>query len=149
MPKKYFVLILSVIVVLLCNSSCKKSSSGKTPEQLLTANTWKMMKDSGTLGTNAWYYVRGGSSNTVNLDNDSIRFNLNNTGVYHANGTSQNFSWNFTNSTKTELSWVVDLSSVTTITWNIQTLNATTLTYIETYDESGTSWYGVITRAPN
>jgi len=149
MQKKYLILALAAIAILLCDNACKKSSSGKTPEQLLTANTWKMMKDSGTLGTTPYYYVRGGSSNTVNLDNDSIRFSLNNTGTYYANGMNLPFTWNFSNSAKTELTWVVDLTSVTTITWNIQTLNSATLTYIETYDQSGISWYGLITRAPN
>jgi hypothetical protein len=149
MQKKYLVLILSVIAIL-CNSSCKKSSSGKTPEQLLTANTWKMMKDSGTLGTTPYYYVRGGSSNTTNLDGDSIKFDLNNTGIYYGNGSSKSFTWNFANSAQNELTWVVDLSSITTtVTWNIQTLNSTQLTYIETYDQAGVSWYGVISRSPN
>ncbi|HLX92983.1 MAG TPA: hypothetical protein VKR32_14965 [Puia sp.] len=121
-------------------------------KHLILIGTWKMMKDSGTLGTTSFYYVRGGNSNTVTLDGDSIKFNLNNTGVYYSNGLSspQDFTWSFSNSAKTEITWVVDLSSITTtVTWNIQTLNSTQLTYIETYDQSGTSWYGVITRAPN
>src|ERR1700691_4567503 len=117
MNKKYFILTLSAITILICISSCKKSSSGKTPEQLLTANTWKMMKDSGTLGTSPFYYVRGGGSNTANLDNDSIKFNLNNTGVYFTDGMNVNITWNFSNTAKTDLTWVVDLTSVTTISW--------------------------------
>ncbi len=108
---------LSVItIVLFTLISCKKdcpaptSPEVKTKEELLTAKTWKLdnmriLRSNGT----ADFYQRGGASNTFNGNADSIRLNLNNTGVfYDFLGATYTATWNFTNSEKTKMTLVIN-----------------------------------------
>jgi len=114
---------LSVIsIALFTLFSCKKDDpitiQAKTPEELLTAKTWKLgemrvvRSNSGTTD----YYKRGGTSNTFNGDSDSARFNLNNTGIfYDFLGATYTMTWNFTNSEKTRMIQVINKPTPVTI----------------------------------
>jgi hypothetical protein len=116
--------ILSVICIALFTfSSCKKDcptttpTQVKTPEELLTARTWKLddmriLRSNGTTD----YYKRGGTSNTFNGDADSLKFNLNNTGVFHDFlGATYTTTWSFTNSEKTKMTLVINKTSPLTL----------------------------------
>ena len=79
--------------------------------ELLTANSWKMQEFRGVIGNTITYYLRGGSGNTENYDNEYITFNANKTGIlYDAEGTTHQITWDFSNSNNTGLTFVVQNS---------------------------------------
>ena len=62
------------------------------------------------------YYKRGGVSNTFNGNSDSLRFNLNNTGVfYDFLGATYTMTWNFTNSEKNRMTLVINKPTPLTV----------------------------------
>jgi hypothetical protein len=76
--------------------------------QLLSANSWKIQEIRGVVGNTITYYLRGGSSNTDNYDNEYITFNSNKTGIYFDfNGGTHQITWDFSNTNNTKLSFVV------------------------------------------
>ena len=105
--------------------SCKKDDTVttttpcviKTSEELLTAKTWKLgnmrvLRNNGTTD----YYKRGGASNTFNGDSDSLKFSLNNTGVFiDYLGSTYTTTWNFTNSEKTTMTLVINKPTPLTV----------------------------------
>ncbi len=113
-----------IVIVLFALISCKKDCPAppapppvKTPEELLTAKTWKLdnMRIQRSNGTTD-FYQRGGASNTFNGDKDSIRLNLNNTGVfYDFLGVTYTATWNFTNSGKTKMTLVINQATPLTL----------------------------------
>lgn len=105
---------------------------------ILTANSWKIQFNRSVIGNDTFYYVRGGTSNSINFDNEYITFNTNNTGTYTDNfGTQTTFTWNFTNATNTTLSWTWNLSTPIVVFWeNIYYKNGT-LRYDEYSNRSG------------
>jgi hypothetical protein len=76
--------------------------------QLLTGNSWKIQELRGVLGNTNVYYLRGGSSNTQNMDNDYITFKADKTGTYvdAASGTHA-ITWDFSNSANTQITFVI------------------------------------------
>ena len=87
---------------------------------ILSAHSWKVLEERGVNGGSLLYYLRGGTGNTINLDNEFITFNSNNTGTLTIqSGNTYSFTWNFVNSTNTKLTWTVQNSPATyTITWD-------------------------------
>ena len=86
MQLKFLVVALALITI----SSCEKDSTKpeapepKTPEEILTGNTWKADEIRTQLSNNTvTYYKRGGTTNTINYDSDSLKFNNDNTGIYY------------------------------------------------------------------
>src|SRR6476620_9541219 len=65
--------------------------------QALTAQPWRVYEQRGVLGNTVVYYLRGGSANTVNFDNFSLKFNADGTGTHTNNGSSLNLTWTFAN----------------------------------------------------
>ena len=87
---------------------------------ILTANPWKAIYDRATVGGNMLFYQRGGTNNTMNLDNEYITFKSDNTGVYTDNsGTQATFTWHFTNATNTSIELLSNLSSNVNVWENI------------------------------
>ena len=141
-----FIIFFSLIVIAY---SCTKSQAGKTPELLLTGNAWKVKEVRGVLGNAIVVYVRGGTSNTLNLDNEHILFKLDSTGVYTDNaGNQSTFTWSFTNSQKTTLTWIVQFSQLTTINWEILTLSKDSIKYNEYYTSGSQNEYSTEVRTP-
>jgi hypothetical protein len=141
-----YIIFLSLVVIV---NSCTKSQVGKTPEQLLTANAWKATEVRGVFGNAIVLYVRGGTSNTLNLDNEHILFKLDSTGTYTDNsGGQSSFTWSFTNSQKTTLTWVVQFNPVTTVNWEILTLSKDSIKYNEYYTSGSQNEYATEVRIP-
>ncbi len=74
----------------------------------------------GVRGGAVLYYLRGGSSNTENLDNEYIKFNADNTGEYHENGgIVRNITWAFANTNNTKLNiFFTNTPANFTVTWD-------------------------------
>ena len=106
--------------------------------QLITANSWKVYEERGVAGGAIVYYLRGGSSNTQNLDNEYITFNANGTGTWvHNSGATVNISWVFANAQNTKLVWTAMNTPATfNITWdNIRYKN--NMLYFDQYYTDG------------
>jgi len=89
--------------------------------QLLTANSWKLQEYLGNEGNNKVFYVRGGSGNTFNYDNEYIFFRADNTGGYFDPnvGVTNSLTWNFANDSKTKIIYTVSFpTGATVITWD-------------------------------
>lgn len=88
--------------------------------QRLTANQWKLQELRGVAGNANVLYVRGGSANTSNYDNEYAVFNANGTGTYYdPNGFSSSFTWSFSNTANTKLVRTIAFPTVTTVvTWD-------------------------------
>lgn len=119
-------------------------------EQILTQKVWKSNEVRTQLGNNTTqYYLRGGGSNTVNYDSDSLKFNSNNTGTYYYLGSQYSTTWNFTDALKTKLTLVVNFGSQTTLYWeNVNICNSTYLRYTQ-YTTTGTTYMSSILRITN
>ncbi len=71
---------------------------------LICADSLQIEEVRGVRGGSIFYYLRGGSSNTQSYDNEFIKFNTDNTGLYHQDdGTERIITWNFVNSDNTKL----------------------------------------------
>jgi hypothetical protein len=106
--------------------------------ELLVANSWKMQEMRGVLGGTKRYYLRGGSANTENLDNEYIAFNQNGTGTYVENNSIQHsITWSFSNDAHTKLALILSNTPTTfTITWdNIRYKNKSL--YFDSYYTDG------------
>ncbi len=149
-----FGIFISCLVIFF-NITCSKSSSKplKTPEQILTANSWMIYEDNGSYGTTTIDYKRGRDPllNTQNLDGDSIRFNIDSTGTQWITG-SQNFpiTWEFTTQQKNKLSFTLTYPSFSVFyTWDFTVLTQDTLKYIVHYSVNGTNDSETVVRIPS
>lgn len=100
--------------------------------QLLTGTSWKVQEMRGVVGGAITYYLRGGSSNTENFDNEYITFNSNKTGIYFdANNAMHQMTWDFSNANNTKLTFIVSnpspLPPQTTIWENLRYKNGALL----------------------
>ena len=123
--------------------------ANKSPEELLTAKTWKadeirtQLSDGGTQ-----YYKRGMLGNTVNYDTDSLQFNLNNTGLYFYSDLQYEVTWNFINPEKTKITLVINFSPPLTI--HMENINLTENSYTYSQYITGTgSYLASCRRTPN
>jgi hypothetical protein len=91
-------------------------------DSILTSHPWKFQELRAVYGGSMVYYLRGGSSNTLNYDNEYVVFNADHTGYeYDAAGYLHNIpSWTLTSTDKTTLTFTYyNTPSVTTvITWD-------------------------------
>jgi hypothetical protein len=87
---------------------------------IITANPWKIQEDRGVVGGSLLYYLRGGSNNTQNFDNEYIVFNANKTGThFENNGIQRPITWDFANADQTKLIWTLSNTPATfSITWD-------------------------------
>ena len=116
---------------------------------ILTANPWEVQYDRASAGGTILFYQRGGSGNTIDLDNEYITFNSNNTGTYTDNsGTQTTFTWNFTNATNTTLVWTWNLSPSVTVTWENISYDDNALHYTEYYVNGGVNYLSAVVRIP-
>jgi hypothetical protein len=73
----------------------------------LTLATWQMDESRVIDGNSMFYYKREGQENTINFDNDSYKFNADNTGIYFYNGQEYKFNWKYLNAEKTKMEIVI------------------------------------------
>lgn len=141
--------------LILVMSACSKELTNPVPtnatiEEMLTAKTWKADEIRAQLSNNTTqYYKRGGSSNTVNYDSDSLKFTANNTGTYYYNGTATAITWNFINSEKSKMTIVINYTPTPlTINWEYVNVTENTLKYTQ-HVTAGVSYLASGTRVPN
>ena len=139
-----------VIFAISCKKDCTTTPTPvvKTPEELLTAKTWKADEIRVQQSNNtAQYYKRGVSGTTY--DTDSIKFTISNTGTYYFSGASYTITWNFTDALKTKMTVVINQppSPITVYLENIQ-LADTYFKYAQYYT-GVVSYLASCTRVPN
>jgi hypothetical protein len=146
---------LAIGLILLC--SCKKecpdpqTEVSKTPEELLVAKVWKLdeMRITRSNGTTD-YYKRGGASNSFNGNSDSLKFNINNTGVfYDFLGATYTTTWNFTDAAKSKMTLIIN--SPTPILLYLENIQITKdmFKYVQYITGSGVTYMASVTRVPN
>jgi hypothetical protein len=171
MLKKLFYLspLSFVLIVLLCpavNTSCTKTNADtvtvtktdtlKVAEKdtlittaILTANSWKAIYDRASVGGDSLFYVRGGTGNTIDLDNEYETFNANGTGIYtDNNGNQTTFTWTWSDSTYTRLSWVWNLETPITVRWENLYYDDAAIHYTEYYIQNGNYVLSTEVRVP-
>ena len=127
-------LLLTLLLTSTFFYSCEKDSDtppNKTPEEILTANSWKIEKIR-TLRNGAYYLYQRGSAN-AELDNEYITFNTDHTGTYIANDGAQSAipSWNFVDAAKTQLQFTISFSTPLIVNWENLQLTTTNIKYGE------------------
>jgi len=137
-------------------TACSKESTDPPPttatiEEMLTAKTWKTDEIRSQLSNNTTqYYKRGGSSNTVNYDSDSLKFNSSNTGIHYFNGVATTTTWNFTNAEKSKMTIIINYTPTpVTINWEYINVSPTSLKYTQYSSAGGISYLASGTRVPN
>lgn len=100
-PSRMLTLVFLVVVVF---SSCKKDEDAPSRSELLVAKTWIYQEYYDNFSTTSvrLLYKRGVSGNSLNLDNDYIKFNKDGTFERRdLNGVMQNGTWKYVeNNTK-------------------------------------------------
>ena len=126
MKTTYSLLLILTLFFVACSkdSTTAPIPTPKTTEELLAEKAWKadeirVQQANGIMQ----YYKRGGSTNTVNYDSDSVRFNLNNTGTYYFSGATYTTTWNFVNAEKSKMTLVINYPTPLSI--NIENINIT------------------------
>ena len=88
-------------------SDNSKAVTSKNALALLTANTWIYMKyytSSDTVGSGTLAYKRGRATNTIALDNNTVKFNADGTvDEFDNDGNYIPGTWSFTNDAKTSM----------------------------------------------
>jgi len=130
--------------------SCEKDSDtppSKTPEEILTANSWKIQQIR-TLRVNTYYLYQRGSANTE-LDNEYITFNTDHTGTYIANDGVQSAipSWNFVDAAKTQLQFTISFSTPLVVNWENLQFTTSSIKYGEYHILNGNNM-SIVTRIP-
>jgi len=117
---------------------------------ILTANPWEAIYDRASVGGNILFYERGASGNTMDLDNESITFNANGTGIYTDNsGTQTTLTWSYPDSSYTTLVWIWNQTpQPVTVTWENLSYHDGAIHYTEFYDRSGIWTLGDEIRIP-
>lgn len=147
--------LISIAFLAIIFAACSKdhttpNTPTKTTEELLSAKTWKADEIRVQLSNNTTsYYKRGATTNTVNYDSDSLKFNPDNTGIYYYLGSQYATTWNFVNSDKSKLTVVINYSTPLTI--NFENVNVTEnyFKYAQYATANGISYLSSGTRVPN
>ena len=134
-----FKLLSIILISTIFITSCKSSSVTKT----VTWNTiadmnWEMQEIRFLQQNSPYYYNKTErSGNNMNFDNDYIRFNLDQTGIYHQmDGQEYQIKWKFTNQQNTGIEYTIDLfrnGQPLIVHWDQVQLNGKTLKYSEFY----------------
>src|SRR5689334_5289120 len=112
-----------LMLTLIGATSCDQDNDPvvtQSNDVLLTAHTWKVSEIRSQQSNSAYYYKRGVSGSTIDLDDERIKFNSGGTGVYTGtDGADKALTWSFTNPEKTKLQWTATLigTTPTTVNW--------------------------------
>jgi hypothetical protein len=117
---------------------------------ILTANSWKVSEIAGLVNNSYVNYTRGGSGNTLALDNEYITFNAIGSGTYTVSpGNSNSFTWNFTDATNSTIIWNLNTAvPATIVTWTNVVYKNASISYTESYTTSGSNELASGTRIP-
>jgi len=121
--------------------------------KILTANAWKIKELRGVMNNISVYYLRGGSSNFQNFDNEYILFKSDKTGNYVDNsGGTAALVWNFGSSGTDSTKIVYTLSYPTiasfVVTWDNVVYKNGMIKYDEYYTQNGANAHSQGTRMP-
>lgn len=148
MIRNLLIIALAGIVFMSCEKDCD-TPVNKSVEELLAAKTWKADEVRLQFSNNtSSYYKRGGGSNTVNYDSDSLKFNLNNTGIYYFQGSQFTTTWTLTNGEKTKMTLVINSPLVQTLYLENIAMTETSFRYSQ-YNVAGTAYLASVARLPN
>ena len=151
--KKYLLslLCLSALFFFSCTKDDTPTPPEKSVEQLLTAKTWKMDELRLSTGNDAtqYYYKRGGSSNTINHDSDSIKFNSDKTGLYYYLGSQYSTEWEFTSSDKSKISLIINYDTPETVYWENINVSEDYLKYSQYSLPTSQNYVAIVTRISN
>jgi hypothetical protein len=151
---KFRLALIAFSIIIL--ASCQKdpvtpdTPPVKTIEELLTAKAWKADEIRVQLSNNTTsYYKRGETTNTANYDSDSLKFNLDNTGIYYYLGSQYTTTWNFVNPEKSKMTIILNYS--TPLTNDLENINITEtyFKYAQYSTAGGISYLSSGTRVPN
>ena len=109
-----FKLLSIILISAIFITSCKSSSVTKTvTENTIADMNWEMQEIRFLQQNSPYYYNKTErSGNNMNFDNDYIRFNLDQTGIYHQmDGQEYQIKWKFTNQQNTGIEYTIDLFS--------------------------------------
>lgn len=152
---KFRTLILTLTSALLitfsfsCNKDEVSSPLTKSNEEILLSTPWKLQHIRGVNANQIINYKRGSNGNTENLDNESILFKQDKTGVYTANNGNQHpFTWEFTNAEKSQIVWQVNFTPAVSITWDVYEFEENSLKYSEYFTQGQNNIHNNATRIP-
>lgn len=136
--------LIAIACMVLLQFACSEDAT-----DLLTAHTWRADRVWAQVGNNPLFYKRGNPSSTLKLDQESIRFFKNNTGILTDNhGIETPFSWRFTDSFHKKLETRVQFLPPVTKQWDIFSLKKDQLIYMEKYTQGTTSFMSYEERTP-
>ena len=122
--------------------------------EILASHPWKVQELRAVNEGTIEYYLRGGSSNTINFDNEYTVFNADKTGytVDNAGYTHQISNWDLTTTDKTTLTFIFyDTPTVTSlITWDNIHYKDKNINYDDYYTNNynGQDYHGQEIRTP-
>ena len=147
--KKYLFLLLAFPLLF---AACSKdedpppTEESKSPEELLTAHSWKIQElrwvDQGVM----YYYLRGTPGNGDIVAVEALTFNMDGTGKTHDNTP---LTWQFLDAGKTKLKFTLNFASgPVTVNWEHMVIKATSITYSEYWTRPTGPSIGFGTRVP-
>ena len=147
--KKYLFLLLAMPLFF---SACTKeedpppTEETKTPEDLLTAHSWKIQElrwvDQGTM----YHYLRGTPGNGDIVAVEALTFYTDGTGKTHDNTP---LTWQFLDPAKTKLKFTLTFpSGPVTVNWEHLVIKETSMTYGEYWTRATGPSVGFGTRIP-
>jgi len=110
--------------------------------EVLTANPWMLKEMVAQFGNGRIIYVRGGSHNTLDYDNEYVTFNPDHTGQYVDNtGTSTALTWEFTDSVTIKWVWYNPyvVAGPVNITWQHVRYKNGAIYYTEFFIQDGSN----------
>lgn len=120
--------------------SCTKTTTASltVTSSILTANSWKYSVVKAEVGGNYESYTRGGSGNTLAIDNAYLIFKSDGTGTLTNLGVTSTFTWNFTDATNSSIIWNWNNAvPATVVTWQNLIYRNGGISYTEFYTYSG------------
>lgn len=135
-----FAIILACFFLLSCND---------TPEELLTNHPWKMEATWQQVANSQLFYQRGNPNSTLNLEFESVKFNMDGTGLYTDNhGASSPINWHFTDSSKTQIGFLYHFLPPASGFLNITKLTKDRFEYVVTSIQGTTPFLSIEHRVP-
>jgi hypothetical protein len=113
---------------------------------LLTANTWQVEESRVIDGNTISYYKRGGAENTINFDDDSYKFNTDNSGIYFYNGQQNKFTWKYVSDDKNKIEMVIRYPIPLIVSLENISVTATSLKYTRIQKVNGVNYVAIETR---
>ena len=93
-----------------------------------------------------FYYQRGAQENTVNFDDDSYKFNADNTGTYFYNGQQYRFTWKYLDAGKTKMEMILQYPTPLIVNLENISLTASSFKYTRLQKVNGVNYVAIESR---